>query len=188
MEKKEAIRKAAIKVMAREGFYNTKMQSIAEEAGIAIGTVYIYFKSKESILDYIFMVEYKKGLEYVKTLEDSNMTCLQQIIKFLSFHLFNMKDDPNVTKVLMQESIDPVLHKLEWVKKTFTDIPDIFRQILNNAKKNGEVRDIDTDLIGSTIYFSARALAHKLQAEGRESEIGYALEQFISFIINGINA
>jgi len=59
VDKKEAIRKAAIKIMAKEGFYNTKMQAIADECGIAIGTLYLYFISKEDILDYIFMVEYK---------------------------------------------------------------------------------------------------------------------------------
>ena len=46
MDKKEIIRLAAIKVIAKEGFYNTKMSSIAEEAGIAIGTLYLYLKAK----------------------------------------------------------------------------------------------------------------------------------------------
>jgi len=65
MDKKEFIREAAIKVMANEGFYQTKMQSIADKAGIAIGPGYLYFKNKEDILDYIFMIEYNKRLKYI---------------------------------------------------------------------------------------------------------------------------
>ena len=79
MDKKEAIRKAAIKIMAKEGFYNTKMQDIADECGIAIGTLYLYFKSKEDILDYIFMVEYKKRLAFAEYLRKSDLSGLQQI-------------------------------------------------------------------------------------------------------------
>lgn len=186
MEKKELIREAAIKVMAREGFYNTKMQSIADEAGIAIGTVYLYFKNKEDILDYIFMIEYNKRLKYIEGTKNSKISSLQQIGSFLRFHINELKNNPDTAKVLIQESVDPSLHKLEWINKTFNGIPNIFKQMLENAKKSGEVRDIDTDIISTTIFLSARALAYKLQVEGRENEYDYAMEQFYSFIINGI--
>jgi len=97
-----------------------------------------------------------------------------------------LKNNPDTAKVLIQESVDLSLHKLEWINKTFNGIPNIFKQMLENAKKSGEVRDIDTDIIGTTIFLSARALAYKLQVEGRENEYDYAMEQFYSFIINGI--
>jgi len=185
MDKKEAIRKAAIKVMAQQGFHNTKMQSIADEAGIAIGTVYLYFKNKEAILDHIFMIEYNKRLEFIEGIK-GNMSSLQQIGSLLMFHVNELKDNPDTAKVVIQEWIDPSLHKLEWINKTFNGIPKILKEMLENAKKCGEIRDIDTDIIGTTIFLSARALAYKLQVEGRENEYDYAFEQFYSFIINGI--
>ena len=40
MNKKEIIREAAIKVMAKKGFYNTKTSEIANEADVAVGTIY----------------------------------------------------------------------------------------------------------------------------------------------------
>ena len=60
MDKKELIRLSAIKIMAKDGFHKTKIQSIAKDADIAVGTVYIYFKSKAGILDYIFETQHKK--------------------------------------------------------------------------------------------------------------------------------
>ena len=51
MEKKELIRKYSIKVMAKEGYHNTKVQAIADEANISVGTIYNYFKNKKEILD-----------------------------------------------------------------------------------------------------------------------------------------
>src|ERR1051325_8083073 len=53
-DKREAIMRAATKVFARSGYFNSKVADIAREAGVADGTVYLYFKSKEEILRSIF--------------------------------------------------------------------------------------------------------------------------------------
>src|SRR6188768_4248813 len=52
--KREAILRAAIKVFAGKGYFNSKVADIASAAGIADGTVYLYFKSKDEILHSIF--------------------------------------------------------------------------------------------------------------------------------------
>src|SRR5438128_12190376 len=53
-DKREAILRAAIKVFAGKGYFNSKVADIAKEAGIADGTVYLYFKSKDEILHSFF--------------------------------------------------------------------------------------------------------------------------------------
>src|SRR6266550_4260058 len=53
-DKREAILRAAVKVFARTGFFNAKVADVAREAGIADGTVYLYFKSKDEILHSVF--------------------------------------------------------------------------------------------------------------------------------------
>src|SRR5688500_4560898 len=53
-DKREAILRAATRVFAHNGYFNSKVADIAREAGVADGTVYLYFKSKEEILHSIF--------------------------------------------------------------------------------------------------------------------------------------
>jgi TetR/AcrR family fatty acid metabolism transcriptional regulator len=53
-DKRAAILRAAIRVFANNGYFNSKVADIASEAGVADGTVYLYFKSKEEILHSIF--------------------------------------------------------------------------------------------------------------------------------------
>ena len=53
-DKREAIHKAAIKVFAQCGFFHAQVADVAREAGVAAGTVYLYFKSKDEILTSIF--------------------------------------------------------------------------------------------------------------------------------------
>ncbi|MFL6227453.1 MAG: TetR/AcrR family transcriptional regulator [Pyrinomonadaceae bacterium] len=53
-DKREAILRAATKVFAESGYFNSKVADVARVAGVADGTVYLYFKSKEEILRSIF--------------------------------------------------------------------------------------------------------------------------------------
>src|SRR5690349_4069857 len=52
--KRERILDAAVKVFAAEGFYNAKVSQIAQAAGVADGTIYLYFKSKDDLLIQLF--------------------------------------------------------------------------------------------------------------------------------------
>ena len=53
-DKPQQIIDAAIRVFARNGFYNSRVSDIAREAGIASGTIYLYFKTKDEILVTLF--------------------------------------------------------------------------------------------------------------------------------------
>jgi len=53
-DKPQQIIDAAIRVFARNGYYNSRVSDIAREAGIASGTIYLYFKTKEEILVTLF--------------------------------------------------------------------------------------------------------------------------------------
>jgi len=61
-DKFNKILNAAIYIIARKGFHNTKVKDIAEKAGVASGTVYNYFSSKDDILLSIMII---KMNEYV---------------------------------------------------------------------------------------------------------------------------
>src|SRR6266496_4198687 len=61
-DKHSAILRAAIRVFANNGYFNSKVADIAREAGVADGTVYLYFKSKEEILHSIFDRSMEKAI------------------------------------------------------------------------------------------------------------------------------
>src|SRR5262245_36278222 len=52
--KHEAILRAAAKVFAQSGYFNAKVSDVARSAGVADGTVYLYFKNKDDLLTSIF--------------------------------------------------------------------------------------------------------------------------------------
>src|SRR5215831_1099063 len=65
-DKRERILRAAVKVFAKNGFHATRVSEVAKAAGVADGTIYLYFKSKEELLFSLFEDRVDKLLAFVR--------------------------------------------------------------------------------------------------------------------------
>ncbi len=84
VQKREHILEAALRIFAKMGYNQSKISAIAKEAGVADGTIYIYFKKKEDILIAIFeekMTLFNTILESDICKESSAISQLKQFIK-----------------------------------------------------------------------------------------------------------
>lgn len=186
MEKKDIIRLSATKIIAKDGFYKTKVQAIADDANIAVGTVYIYFKNKDGILDYIFEAQHEKIVAFSEELEKKNIPPLDKIKKLLKFHFKQLKNNPDLAKVLVQEGRGPPANESQWIKNDAIGVPEIFHKMLDESKHNGEIKDIDTEIFGAIIFYVGRETAYLLQVKGKDDEQYNVFEEVVTFIINGI--
>jgi len=188
VEKKDLIRLSATKIIAKEGFYKTKVQEIADDAKIAVGTVYIYFENKDGILDYIFETQHKKIVIFCEELEKKKIPPLEKIKKLLEFHFKEMKTNPDLAKVLVQEGRGPPENELPWIKNDSIGVPEIFHKMLDESKQKGEIKDIDTEIFGSIIFFMGRETAYLLQVNGKSDKQYNVFEEVVTFIIDGIKS
>src|SRR6476660_5448470 len=67
-DKRERILEAAVRVFAQQGFYATRVSEVAKAAGVADGTIYLYFKSKDELLVSLFEDRVAKLLTFMKEL------------------------------------------------------------------------------------------------------------------------
>ncbi|MDD5646267.1 MAG: helix-turn-helix domain containing protein, partial [Candidatus Bipolaricaulis sp.] len=103
--KKEQIRKAALAVFSRRGFHETTVAEIAEEAGIAKGTIYLYYPSKEEILIGILR-RYTDGmLDFVDGLIDSALSVPDILAAFVRKQTELMRDEPDLIGILSRRSL-----------------------------------------------------------------------------------
>lgn len=116
--KKEAIFKATIKLVSKKGFHSMPMSLIANEAGVAAGTIYLYFKSKEELLNELYLKikkEYSdslmKGYNKEMPIRDSfeliwRNTLNFQLNRSLEFsYMEQFKNSPFIYKVTVNEGI-----------------------------------------------------------------------------------
>jgi TetR/AcrR family fatty acid metabolism transcriptional regulator len=102
VDKRRQILDAAVRVFARQGFHSTRVADIADEAGVAYGLVYHYFRSKEQVLNELFSERWSLLL---KTIEESNGDTppRERLEAVAGFIVDSYRHDPELMKVIIVE-------------------------------------------------------------------------------------
>ncbi len=185
--KKELIRKAAIKVMAEMGFYNTKASRIADEAGIAVGTIYNYFNSKEDILEYIFAVELEKRMVYLEQVKNVEADFWEKLEIFLRKHFNEIKDNPDTGKILVSEKEFPRKSGSKAIGDYLYAIPDKLDYLLTDALKNGEVKECNPEITAAIIFGAIQGVVEKAIKNDNLTLLDSAPEELLKLLKRGLN-
>ena len=102
-EKRKLILDAAVKVFARKGYYGCRVSDIAEEAKIAYGLVYHYFKSKEDVLNSIFRERWGVFVELLKWLEQQDMPLSDKLSRIVGAVLEGYRLNSEMMEVVVME-------------------------------------------------------------------------------------
>jgi TetR/AcrR family transcriptional regulator, fatty acid metabolism regulator protein len=103
-DRRRQILDAAVRVFARQGFHGCRVSDIADEAGVAYGLVYHYFRSKEEVLDTLFLERWDvlvATIDEVAARED--MAPRDQLHVIVSFIVDSYRYDPDLMKVIIVE-------------------------------------------------------------------------------------
>ena len=140
-DKRLRILDAAVKVFAHEGFFKAKVSQIAGEAGVAPGTVYLYFKNKEDLLISIFEVKmHDINLRFhaaIMEKEDgrSRLECLVRM------HLGGFQTQPDLAACFQVELRQSGRFMRENVKGELQRYLDLIREIVEFGRRDGSFRD-----------------------------------------------
>ena len=154
-DKREAILRAAIKVFAGNGYFNSKVSDIASEAGIADGTVYLYFKSKDEILHSIFdraMAEFISEGKKELSLIDTPRAKLKRIAEL---HLEKLGTDRDLAIVFQVELRGSTKFMQEFSAAGFAEYLDIIRKTIENGQRAGHFRNDIKPIVAAKIFYGA---------------------------------
>src|SRR5437667_7704095 len=101
--KREVILRAAIDVFADRGYFNAQVADIARAAGIAAGTVYLYFRSKDDLLVSIFERTMKEAMEEGKAAIAGVQDARERLRRIARLHLERMGRDRDLAVVFQVE-------------------------------------------------------------------------------------
>ena len=139
-QKRARILEAAIAVFAEKGFNTARVSDIAKEAGVADGTIYLYFKSKEDLLLQIFeekMDELKAGLMAAMDGVDDP---LERIRVFAQYHFGQVRDHRAVAEVLQVELRLSKKFIKDYKPRKLWDYLAVFNQIIRDGQARGLIR------------------------------------------------
>ncbi len=102
-DKPQQIIDAAIRVFARAGYYNSRVSDIAREAGIASGTIYLYFKTKDEILVTLFREKMAHWVANVRKRVALEPDAVAKICRIVQLHFETLEENPALAEVVQVE-------------------------------------------------------------------------------------
>jgi TetR/AcrR family fatty acid metabolism transcriptional regulator len=139
-DKREAILRAATKVFARKGFFNSKVADIASAAGVADGTVYLYFKSKDDILHSIFDRGMEEFISEGKKEIDQITDPAQKLRRIAELHLAHLGSDRDLAVVFQVELRGSTKFMEEFSAAGFAEYLELIRQTIEDGQQTGAFR------------------------------------------------
>jgi TetR/AcrR family fatty acid metabolism transcriptional regulator len=102
-DKHQQIIDAAVRVFARNGYYNSRVSDIAREAGIASGTIYLYFRTKDEILVTLFREKMAAWVNYVREQIRGEADVVAKVRRLVALHFGVLERDPALAEVVQVE-------------------------------------------------------------------------------------
>lgn len=154
-QKYEQIIDAAVKVIAENGYYHSQVSKIAKEAGVADGTIYLYFENKEDILISLFEEKMGHFVEKIKEKMQDESSVEKRLLILIQMHFMQLEMDHDlaiVTQLELRQSNIAIRLKVNEVLKGYLTLVD---SILKEGIKTG-IFEEDLDIrIARQLIFGA---------------------------------
>ncbi|MEP7362799.1 MAG: TetR/AcrR family transcriptional regulator [Acidobacteriota bacterium] len=183
------ILEAAWRVFGRAGYNDTTVDQIAEEAGVAKGTVYLYFASKQEV----FRAALRKGLSELHeqalleiTAADTNAARLQA---FIGARLRYFSENRDFFRIYYTEFANLKVRSSS-SQPEFQDLYDqqvmLLQSLLDSGVSAGELRVLDTHRAAHLLYEYVRAAVAKHVLEWRDESIESTISLVFDLVWRGI--
>ena len=132
-DKRDRILSAAERIFARHGFFAAKVSDVAKEAGVADGTIYLYFKSKDDILISLF----ERRMRQLNTALKESVTGKpprEQLREFIRTYLRLCHEEPAAAEVLTIELRQSAKFMKEYDN---VELADFLRMLAGIVTANG---------------------------------------------------
>ncbi|GAB6458727.1 MULTISPECIES: TetR/AcrR family transcriptional regulator [Bacillus cereus group] len=129
---------AAVIVIAEKGYHQAQVSKIAKQAGVADGTIYLYFKNKEDILISLFQEKMGEFVETIRQKTAGIESAVSKLFMLVETHfLLLSQNDPLaiVTQLELRQSNQELRLKINEVLKGYLQVMD---EILETGIKQGE--------------------------------------------------
>jgi AcrR family transcriptional regulator len=152
-DKRQQLLGAAVRVFARKGFHASRVGDIAEEAGVAHGLLYHYFKSKDQVLEAVFHENWSILVARIENVEETDEPAADQIRHIAAIVLRTWLHLPDVVRVVIQEfGRSPELG--ERIGELTLPIVALQRVIARGIERGEFRKDIDPAFAATVVYGS----------------------------------
>ncbi len=191
-DKRRKIINAAVQVFARKGFFGARVSEIADAAGVADGTIYLYFKSKDDLLISLFEEKMGEIIKRLQLLLADLHDPEEKLRRYIIEHLKLVAEQPDLMQVLTVELRQSARFIKEYSPKAFARYLALLGGILEEGQKAGVFREsLDSSIFRRALFGAIDELSLEwvLGAPRGEDAVADAIrvgEQIGDFVIRGL--
>ncbi len=186
-EKYHRILEAAVKVFARQGFHHSTVSQIAKEAGVADGTIYLYFKNKDDILVQFFKYKAKEAFSLFREEVDHADNAIDKLRSLVRRHLEEFQSDRDMAVVYqaaIHQNIDLVGDQMKEMWKMYLDMVS---EIVEKGQEEGSIRkDLYMGLVKRFILGAVDSAINNWLHSGGKYDLVSMNDPLIDLFIRGI--
>ncbi len=188
-DKRDALLRAAIETFAARGYFNAQVADVARTAGVAAGTVYLYFRGKDDLLISIFEKTMKEaiaaGRDSIAGLDDP----LAQLRTIARLHLDRMSRD-RALAVVFQVELRQSTKFMERFSATYLrDYLGIIRDVIAKGQAAGAFRkDVNPTLGAKLLFGMLDEMATNWILSKRRYSLANESETIVDLFVHGVGA
>ena len=186
-DKRGAILRAAIQVFAHNGYFNSKVADIAREAGVADGTVYLYFKSKEEILHSIFDRNMEEAIADGKKRLEGLTDPRERLRRIAHMHLDRLGADRDLAVVFQVELRGSTKFMEEFSAAAFAEYLNLIRATIEDGQRAGVFRsDLNPKVVAKVLFGALDEMATNWILSKRRYKLAPMADQVLDVLLNGV--
>jgi TetR/AcrR family fatty acid metabolism transcriptional regulator len=187
--KRELILRAATRVFARNGYFNSKVADIAREANVADGTVYLYFKSKEEILHSIFDQNMAEAIAAGRVLIEKLRDPGEKLRRIAMLHLERLGADRDLAVVFQVELRGSTKFMQQFSAAGFAAYLGLLRQTIEEGQRAGVFRkDLNAKLVSKILFGALDEMATNWIISKRTYKLEPMAAVVMDVFLNGVSA
>lgn len=188
-DKRAAILRAATRVFARNGYFNSKVADIARAADVADGTVYLYFKSKEEILHSIFDQNMAEAITSARKLIEKVRDPREKLRRIASLHLERLGADRDLAVVFQVELRGSTKFMEEFSAAGFAEYLGMLGSILEEGQRAGVFRrELNAKLAAKMLFGALDEMATNWIISKRSYKLAPTADAVLDVFLNGVKA
>jgi TetR/AcrR family fatty acid metabolism transcriptional regulator len=188
-DKREAILRAAIRVFAHNGYFSSKVADIAREAGVADGTVYLYFKSKEEILHSIFDRSMEEAIAASKKQLEQTTDPREKLRSIAHMHLERLGADRDLAVVCQVELRGSTKFMEEFSAAGFAEYLNLIRSTFEEGQRAGVFRaELNAKVVAKILFGALDEMATNCIVSKRRYKLAPMADQVLDIFLNGVSA
>ena len=184
--KRERIIAAAAKLFGDKDYHDTTTAKIAESAGVAAGTIYIYFRSKEELLVAVFEEFLGKHMERLREGVEREKTPREKLMRLLALGLQLMQDNPDSARIFLSQLRQSTKMITVVVKRSSRAYKDIIEDVLSEGVRTGLCRDVNVPAAASMLFGAFQSTVLDWVAHECSYTLTDMTDELAEFILHGI--